>query len=178
MNAEMQQGKNKVLLFRKLADQTTTAAKLVFQTEHTFSYSRSLDKIVTKDGAVIKVGELESEVSIDAIQAKNDPVGKMLRDAVIKGEKLELWEVTVDEDLKEEVLDDVTQEVIATKYPAVYAQGYLDSWENGAGAEDESTISSNFMVELEPQFGMATLTEEQQLAVQYAFKDTTAETGA
>lgn len=162
--AEMQQGKNKILLFRRLADSATEAAKLVFQTEHTFSYSRSLDRIITKDGAIIKVGDLEAEVSIDAIQAKDDPVAEMLRDAAIKGEKLELWEVTVDEDLK--TVDD--------KYPAVYCQGYLDSWENGAGAEDEATISSNFIVELEPQFGEATLTAEQVAAVQYAFTDTVA----
>src|SRR5690625_1701212 len=100
--AEMQQGKNKILLFRKLSETNTTAAKLVFQTEHTFSYSRSLDRIVTKDGSIVKVGELESEVSIEAIQSKGDPVGEMLRDAVLKGEKLELWEVTVDEELKSE----------------------------------------------------------------------------
>lgn len=160
---QMMQGKDKVLLFRKLSDQSEQAAKLVFQTDHTFGYNRSLDRIVTKDGTVIKVGELESEVSIEAIQAKSDPIGPMLRDSVIKAEKLELWEVTVDEDLKE-----------GDKYPAVYAQGYLDSWENGAGVEDEAPISSNFIVELEPQFGMATLTEEQQQAVQYAFRDTIA----
>lgn len=161
--AEMLQGKNKILLFRRLVDQNKEAAKLVFQIEHTFSYSRSLDAIVTKDGRVIKVGELESTVPISAIQAKSDSVSEMLRDSVIKGEKLEIWELTVDEDLKED-----------GKYPAVYAQGYLDSWENPATAEDEATISSNFMVELEPQFGMATLTAEQEEAVQYAFKDTTA----
>lgn len=161
---EMQEGKNKILLFRKLSEQNSEAAKLVFQTEHTFSYSRSLDRIVTKDGTIIKVGELESEVSIEAIQAKDDPVREMLEEAAKKGEKLELWEVTVDEDLK-------TQE---GKYPAVYAQGYLDSWENPANAEDEATISSNFIVELEPQVGYATLTEEQEEAVQYAFTDTTA----
>lgn len=159
----MLQGKNRILLFRKLSDQAVTAAKLVFQTEHVFGYSRSLDKIVTKDGSVIKVGELETEVSIEAIQSKGDPVSEMLRDSVIKGEKLEMWEVTVDEDLKEE-----------EKYPAVYVQGYLDSWETPASAEDEATISSNFIVELEPQFGLATLNEEQQEAVQYAFKDTVA----
>jgi len=161
--AEMLQGKNRILLFRKLDEEGTEAAKLVFQTEHTFGYSRSLDKIVTKDGSVIKVGELETEVSIEAIQAKNDPVSEMLRLTVIKGEKLEMWEVTVDEDLK-----------VADKYPAVYVQGYLDSWEMPAGAEDEATISSNFIVELEPQFGEATLTAEQQSAVQYAFRDTIA----
>ncbi|HAM79601.1 phage major tail protein, TP901-1 family [Ornithinibacillus bavariensis] len=163
--SDMMQGKNKILLFRKLSDQNKEAAKLAFQTEHTFSYSRSLDRIVTKDGTIVKVGELESEVSIEAIQSKTDPVRDMLRQAVLDGEKLELWEVTVDEDLKQ-----------GDKYPAVYAQGYLDSWEDAAGAEDESTVSGNFIVELEPQFGMATLTKEQEEAVQYAFRDTTAVT--
>lgn len=160
--AEMQQGKNKILLFRRLSEQNTAAAKLVFQTEHTFSYSRSLDRIVTKDGTIVKVGELEAEVSIEAIQSKVDPVRDMLADCAKKGEKLEMWEVTIEEDLKDE----------DGKYPAVYAQGYLDSWENTASAEDESTVSSNFIVELEPQEGFATLTEEQEEAVQYAFKDT------
>lgn len=161
--AEMQQGKNKILLFRKLSEQNETAAKLVFQTDHTFSYSRSLDRIVTKDGTIVKVGELEAEVSIEAIQSKVDPVRDMLSEAAKKGEKLELWEVTVEEELKKE-----------DKYPAVYAQGYLDSWENNASAEDESTVSSNFIVELEPQEGFATLTAEQEEAVQYAFRDTIA----
>src|SRR5699024_410724 len=100
--AEMQQGKDKILLFRRLKDaESDTAAKLVFQTEHTFSYSRDMDKIITKDGVVVKVGELEAEVDIDAIQAKEDPTYDMLEEAMKKGEKLELWEVNVDEDLKE-----------------------------------------------------------------------------
>lgn len=162
--AEMMQGKNKILLFRLLSKDSVEAAKLVFQTEHTFSYSRSLDSIVTKDGSIIKVGELETEVSIDAIQAKNDPVNKMLQQSVIDGQKLEMWEVTVDEELKTE--DD--------KYPAVYVQGFLDSWETNASAEDESTVSTTFKVELKPQFGEATLTVEQEEAVQYAFRDVTA----
>lgn len=162
---EMVQGKNRILLFRKLSDQAVEAAKLVFQTEHTFSFSRSLDKIVTKDGTLIKVGELESAVSISAIQAVGDPVAAMLQESVLKGEKLELWEVTVDESLKK---DD--------KYPAVYCRGYLDSWELPASADGEATISTNFNVELEPQFGMATLTAEQEEAVQYIFHDVTAVT--
>ena len=159
--AEMQQGKNKILLFRRLADaETQEATKLVFQTDHTFSFNRSLDKIMTKDGTLIKVGELESEVSIEAIQAKNDPVGNMLRDAVLKGEKLELWEVDIDPD------------AAGDEYNAIYAQGYLESWESGANVEDESAISSTFQVEMEPQFGTVTLTDEQETAVQYAFRDT------
>lgn len=161
---EMIQGKNKILLFRVLSEQSKEAAKLVFQTDHTFEYSRSLDRIVTKDGTIIKVGELESSVSIEAIQSKKDPTYTMLQDAMLKGDKLELWEVSVDEDLKDD----------SGKYPAVYAQGYLDSWSPGAPVEDEATISSNFVVELEPQFGFATLTEAQEEAVQYEFRDTVA----
>lgn len=159
----MLDGKNKVLLFRLLEESDEeNAAKLVFQTEHTFSYERELDRIVTKDGIVVKVGELEAEVEIDAIQSVEDPVYDMLENAMKKGKKLELWEVNVDEELKE---DD--------KYPAVYCQGYLENWEPVASAEDEAEISSTFVVEMEPQTGMATLTEEQERAVQYAFRDTT-----
>jgi len=159
-------GKNKILLFRKLSEQNTEAAKLSFQTSHTFSYSRDLESIITKDGRIVRPGELESEVSIEALQSKKDPLATMLKMAVIKAEKLELWEVTVDEDLKE---DD--------KYPAVYCQGYLGEWEDEAGAEDEAAVSGTFTVEMEPQFGMATLTEEQQEAIQYAFTDTVAVNG-
>lgn len=162
-------GKNKILLFRRLADQDTDAAKLAFQTTHTFSYSRELESVITKDGSIVSPGDLESEVSIEALQSKDDPLATMLKEAVITGEKLELWEVTVDEDVQNE----------EGKYPAVYVQGYIGEWEEEAGAEDDATMSGTFTVEMEPQFGYATLTEDQQDAVQYAFRDTIAEpTGA
>jgi|SRR5699024_1835721 len=160
----MLQGKNKILLFRLLKDAEEDAAKLSFQTDHTFELTRDADSVVTKDGTIVKIGELEGEVSgIEAVQAKDDPVAEMLQDAMLDAEKLEVWEVSVDEDLKE---DD--------KYPAMYAQGYLTSWSSENPAEDESTYSGDYMIELTPQFGMATLTEEQEEAVQYAFKDTVA----
>lgn len=163
----MLQGKNKILLFRMVKDSDKEAAKLSFQTDHTFALSRDTDAITTKDGKIVKIGDLEGEVSgIEAVQAKEDPVAEMLQDAVIDGEKLEIWEVSVDEDLKE---DD--------KYPAMYAQGYLTSWEASAPAEDESTYSGDFTIELAPQFGMATLTEDQEEAIQYAFKDTIPDEG-
>lgn len=163
------EGKNKILLFRRLADQDTDAAKLAFQTTHTFSYSRELESVITKDGSIVSPGDLESEISIEALQSKDDPLATMLKEAVITGEKLELWEVTVDEDVQNE----------EGKYPAVYVQGYIGEWEEEAGAEDNATMSGTFTVEMEPQFGYATLTEDQQDAVQYAFRDTIAEpTGA
>src|SRR5690625_3305069 len=157
---QMLQGKNKVLLFRKLGD-TEEGARLAFQTEHTFTYNRELEKVATKDGVVIKVGELESEVPISAIQSKKNPLFSILQNCAIKGDKVELWEVTVDEDVKND----------EDKYPAVYAQGYLESWELPAGVEDEAEISTTFQVELEPQFGFTSLSEAQELAVQYAFTE-------
>src|SRR5690625_5210651 len=160
---EMLQGKNKILLFRNMKNQSENAAKLVFQTEHTFSYSRELDAITTKDGKVIKVGELESEVEINAIQAKKDPVAEMLRDAVIDGERLELWEVNIDLEVEED-----------GKYPAVYCHGFLERWQPASSTDDEAEISSTFKVDLKAQFGMATMTEEQKEAAQYAFRDTIA----
>lgn len=162
----MLEGKNKILLFRMLKDADKEAAKLSFQKSHTFDFTRDADAIVTKDGTIRKLNDLESEVTgIEAVQAKEDPVATMLLDALFDGEKLELWEVTVDEDLKEE-----------DKYPAIYCQGYLTSWSTDNGAEDEATYSGDFAIELIPQFGFATLTEEQQEAAQYAFKDTLADT--
>lgn len=98
------------------------------------------------------------------MQSKDDPVAEMLQSAVLDGEKLEIWEIAVDEDLEEE-----------GQYPAMYAQGFLTSWEEGAGAEDEATYSGDFMIELVPQFGLATLTPDQENDIQYAFKDITAE---
>lgn len=159
---KMLEGKNRFLLFRLLSEQENKdGIKLVFQTGHTFSMSRSIDKVTTKDGSINKKGELETEVTIDAIQAKDDPVGDMLRDSVYNGEELEIWEVTYDEDLKNE----------EGKYPAVYAQGDLENWEWTADAEDDATISSTFFVNLKPQFGFTALPEDIEDAVQYAFKE-------
>ena len=161
----MLDGKNKILLFRELANQDKEAAKLSFQTAHTFEFTRDAEAVITKDGTIRQLSELESSVTgIEAIQAKDDPVATMLLDAVLEGNKLELWEVTVDEDLVD----------ADGKYPAIYCQGYLTSWSTDNGTEDEATYSGDFAIELVPQFGFATLTEEQQDAVQYMFVDTTA----
>jgi len=163
----MLEGKNKILLFRLLKNSDEEAAKLAFQTSHSFTLSRDADSIVTKDGSVVKLGELEGELNgIEAVQAKDDPVAKMLQDSIIDGDKLEVWEVAVDEDLEED-----------GTYPALYAQGYLTEWEAENPAEDESTYAGDYMIELVPQFGMATLTPEQVEDVQYAFKDVTATSG-
>ena len=160
---KISQGKDKVLFFRLLKDAgKTEAKKLLFQKGHTFSYSRDLDTITTKDGRVIKDSGLESEVSIEAIRAKADPINAMLHYSVLAGETLEVWEVTVDPDL-----------IKGNKAPAVYAQGRLSDWEDGANAEDESEVSTTLIIEYVPVFGELELPQEflELLSGQYKFRD-------
>ena len=171
LKTAMLEGSRKVLLFRVLGDKDS-AAKLVFQRQHTFSYNRELEQIETKDGKVIQVGGLESTVSIEALQAKTDPVRDILKQSVIDGQMLELWEVTVDEDLV-----NTEEGENKGKYPGIYCQGYLDSWEDSAEAGTNASVSTNFNVQLKPQFGWATMTEDQISAAQYEFTDTTAISG-
>lgn len=153
-------GKNKILMFRKLGDKTA-AAKLALQTEHIWKYERSTDSEKTKDGAIVKDGGLEVTLSIEAVTSRDD-VNKMLKNSVVNGEKLEVWEI----DLAGEKQDE--------KYPALYAQGALSSWEVPDNVEDLETLSTEMTIEGKPVEGYATLTASQVEEINYAFKDTTA----
>lgn len=153
-------GKNKILMFRKLGDETA-AAKLALQTEHTWKYERSLDSEKTKDGAIVKDGGLEVTLSIEAVTSRDD-VNKMLKKSVVDGEKLEVWEI------------DLAGEKQGEKYPALYAQGALSSWEVPDNVEDLETLSTEMTIEGKPVEGYATLTASQVEEINYAFKDTTA----
>lgn len=153
-------GKNKILMFRKLGDETA-AAKLALQTEHKWKYERSMDSEKTKDGTIVKDGGLEVTLSIEAVTSRDD-VNKMLKKSVVDGEKLEVWEI------------DLAGEKQGEKYPALYAQGALSSWEVPDNVEDLETLSTEMTIEGKPVEGYATLTASQVEEINYAFKDTTA----
>lgn len=153
-------GKNKILVFRKLGD-TTAAAKLALQTEHKWKYERKNDSTATKDGSVVSDKGLEVTLSIEAVTSRDD-VNKMLKKSVVDGEKLEVWEI------------DLAGEKQGEKYPALYAQGALSSWEVPDNVEDLETLSTEMTIEGKPVEGYATLTASQVEEINYAFKDTTA----
>lgn len=153
-------GKNKILMFRKLGD-TTAAAKLALQTEHKWKYERKNDSTATKDGSVVSDKGLEVTLSIEAVTSRDD-VNKMLKKSVVDGEKLEVWEI------------DLAGEKQGEKYPALYAQGALSSWEFPDNVEDLETLSTEMTIEGKPVEGYATLTASQVEEINYAFKDTTA----
>lgn len=153
-------GKNKILMFRKLGDKTA-AAKLALQTEHKWKYERKNDSTATKDGSVVSDKGLEVTLSIEAVTSRDD-INKMLKNSVVNGEKLEVWEI------------DLAGEKQGEKYPALYAQGALSSWEVPDNVEDLETLSTEMTIEGKPVEGYATLTASQVEEINYAFKDTTA----
>lgn len=125
-------GKDKVLMFRKLGD-TKAAAKLALQTEHKWEFERSSDSTPTKDGAINSDGGLETKLSIEAVSSR-DSVNKLLKDSVLDGFKLEVWEI-----------DLAGTPDSSGKLPAVYAIGSLNTWELPSNVEDLATVSAEIM---------------------------------
>ena len=155
-----EKGKDKILMFRKLGDKKA-AAKLALQTEHKWGYERSSDATPTKDGAVNSDGGLETKLSIEAVSSRDD-VNKLLKDSVVEGFKLEVWEI------------DLAGEKQGEKYPALYAIGSLNTWELPSNVEELAAVSAEMAIDGKPQAGYATVSKEQQEEIMYAFKDVTA----
>ena len=153
-------GKDKILMFRKLGDKTE-AAKLALQTEHSWEYERDSDVTKTKDGAITSDGGLETTLSIEAVSSR-DALNEMLKNSVVEGYKIEVWEI------------DLAGEQQGGKYPALYAIGRLTSWEVPSNVEDLETISTEMTIDGRPQAGYATLSDAQKKELIYAFKDTIA----
>lgn len=86
-------GKDRILMFRKLSEAGTKgAAKLSLQTSHTWNYQRSTSTTETKDGGIVSQGGLETSLDISAVTSK-DELNEMLKQAVIKSHKLEVWDI-------------------------------------------------------------------------------------
>lgn len=161
--AEAVQGIDVILLFRLLKDQSNkSGAKLAFQTEHEVSETRDSDSLSTKDGAIVTPQALETEITCTSILAKDDEMVTMLRDAQRKGDTVEIWEID----------RSALQASSENKYKATYYQGKVTEWTKNPTAEDALEISLTFAISGEGQDGYATLTDEQQTVVQYAFQDT------
>ncbi len=164
---EIAKGVHKVLYFRKLGE-AAEAARLVFQTEHSKSYSREREATATKDGSVSGGAALEDEVSISALQSEEDPTFTMLEDSIVDDYAVEMWEVDL-ADKTVETGDDGTTEI--TKFGAEYRQGYITSWETTSGSEDDPTVEGTFVTEGKRQKGQVTLPEQDIETLSYVFHD-------
>ena len=154
-----------ILLYRLLKNAKTEAAiKLAFQTEHSNEISRDSDPQKTKDGNIQNLGAVEYDFSAKSIAAKGDKHIDELKDALLKGEIIEIWEI------------DKAEKNEANKYKATYYQGYVTKFSTNPNSEDSVELELEFSINGEGQNGYATLTDEQAKVVQYVFKDTTVDT--
>lgn len=164
---EAKQGIDIILLYRILSKSTEEAAwKLAFQTEHDNGISRDSDSTATKDGPIQNLSQVEYDFSATSIVAKNDPHVDEMKQALIDGEIIEIWEI----DRAEKGTN-----TNAEKYKATYFQAYISSFSNNPNSEDALELELEFAVNGIGQPGWATLTEDQAEVVQYQFKDTVKE---
>lgn len=154
-------GKDKILKFRRLADaEKGAAARLALQIEHTIKYEANADSQMTKDGPINYSGGVSTTIEMSAVSTR-DEVNNMLRQAVLKQEVLEVWEIDLGAEPDTE-----------GKYPAKYGQGLLSEWEDPANVEDAAQFSTTFNVDGELQDGYVAVTEKEIKEVQYVFRDT------
>lgn len=166
--AEAVHGKKLAYLYRLLSEAATNnATHVAFTTENGRTMSRDADTVATKDGAIRVPGEVETEITTTALLAVGDTTIEKLEDALISGEKVEVWEVNLAE-----------KGIGANKFKARYYQGYVTEFEKTSSAEDHVECSLTFGIEGSGAKGEATVSENQQEMIEtYGFADTT-KTGA
>lgn len=152
-------GKDKILFFRLLKDAAAKkATRILYQVEHTISYSNETEEKQTKDGNLQQSSGLSTTINLNAV-VTNDETNRTMRDAVKTGDTIELWEV------------DLQSMSDSGECDALYMRGKLNSWEDPANVSDYAEFSTTVAVIGEPKEGKVKLTKEEHDAIQYAFRD-------
>ncbi|MCI9448353.1 MAG: phage major tail protein, TP901-1 family [Lachnospiraceae bacterium] len=156
-------GKDKILKFRRLADREKEgAARLALQIEHTITYEANADSKMTKDGPINYSGGVNTTIEMSAVSTR-DAVNNMLRQAVLKQELLEVWEIDIGSEPNEK-----------GEYPAKYGRGLLSEWEDPANVEEAAQFSTTFNVDGALQDGYVSVPDAEIREVQYVFQSTDA----
>lgn len=156
-----------ILLFRDLEEaKTKPATKMALQTEHSVEGSRDSDTTATKDGGVTSSGDVEEEISITTLMARNDPTADFVEEAFYENRTIEVWEI--DRGAKNE----------QGLFKAQYRQGKVTDYARTGSAEDAAEIEFTFKTNGKRQKGYTPLSEEQEEIMQYVFRDTDIYEGA
>ena len=160
------EGKNIVLLWRKLSDQTKMDAKLmVYETDHEVKLSADGESVKTKFATINTSSSTEEEVSFTSYADSQDSIYAYLEKAMLDQEKLEMWELNL--------TDENGEFKEKQKYPAKYRQGVLTELNSKNPTDGYMEIDGTFKTDFVRQEGEATFTAEQLEAVAYVFEDTT-----
>ena len=167
------EGKKIVILMRPYKDAASTPAALIpFGTSDSESVSADSDTTITKDGTVNTPGTATVELSKEALMSynTNDPDGTTMVDklkaAAKNRDKVEAWVVNL-----------ARPGATSGKYVGTYYQGYLNSFDVDAAAEDLATVSMDYTADGVGADGDCTVDATAIAIASYVFRDTTA-TGA
>lgn len=154
-------GQKTVLFFQSMDGKETDGNKLrlAFQTEHSLSRERETIDEQTKDGTLKDVGNESATLEFSSYIVRDDSTHQLIKKAYTNAEMLQVWEV------------DITEKDESGKYPATYMQGTLTNYNTSSSSDGYTELSSTFAVNLSPRDGEVTLTDDQFIAVQYAFHD-------
>jgi TP901-1 family phage major tail protein len=154
-------GIDNILYLRNLADDDTLqGARLSLQTTHSFSGSNDTTATVTKDGTQNSIGKPSWTLSMEVL-ASDDETLKIIKKAFNESKLLEVWSVNFGQ--PENTNPD------NTSYFTTYARGYVTSFEDEEGAEDNGTISIELAINGIPQDGYCEVAKTDVESLQYAF---------
>lgn len=173
--AELIQGKDLIVFFRRVIDQKKQdAGKVRFQMEHTINSEKEVETTNTKDGVVnsISDGETSGEFSSLAYREDGDTVNmwKEMRKWYKAKDKIEVWQVD---------LGSGREQGGKTVYDVDYYQGYFKNFEISAPSDDKVELSYEMAVDGNGVQAVDSLTEMQKAAVeaaQYAYHTLAKET--
>lgn len=170
--AEVVQGMDRILKFRRKSKQSTAAAaRMLFQTQHEKSSSIDSESTVTKDGTINSLSDEVVGFSLTCLMAQKDEARNDIEAAYHSKELIELWDIDVTAPIPQGDTD-------AGKYPCTYYQGYITEWSESCPTDSAVEISISIAINGAGVRGNVPVDDAEIEAVrQYAFATTEA-TGA
>lgn len=164
LNKEVRQGMKQIILTRKLGD-TAEAMNILYQTESEIGMSKDSDSEATKSGPITTPGAIEYDFSLTCYMAVNDPAIKMLEQAFLNNELVELWDINLQHPKEEG----------SSQYASNYYHAYVTSITPTSPADEMVELEFEFGVQGQHVDGWATVSETQEETAKIVFKDTTAQ---
>lgn len=156
-------GKNLIYLYRLESEKATAdGTRIALTTEDELSISSDADATATKDGSVRGASVAEIEKTMTSLLDKDDPMIPKMKQAILDGSLIELWEVNLDKPVTGQT----------SKFAGTYYQGYLTEYTASSPADENVEISMTIGINGKGADGNVTVPTGQQDDGQYTFVDT------
>lgn len=154
-------GKNLIYMYRLNSESATVdGVRIAFTTENEMSISSDADATATKDGSVRGASVAELELTATSLMDANDPMIPKLKNAILNGSLLDVWEVNLD------------KPKTGNKFEGTYYQAYITEFTTSSPADGNVEVSMTFGINGKGAEGSVTVPAGQQDDGQYTFVDT------